>query len=74
MIGYIYKTEIEAINDREKTDTYYGIPVNPDDITQNWCDYKASETIPVFYYIIFDESLTVILGEPTNFEPNIYPF
>ena len=74
MIGYIFNTETEAINSRELNDKYYGIPVHPEDITQNWCDYKASETIPVFYYIIYDESLLVTLGEPIDFNPEIYPF
>lgn len=38
--GYQYTTEQEAINARELCDTYYGIPVAPDDVTQNWVDYQ----------------------------------
>ena len=67
--GYQYNTEQEAINAREACDTYYGIPVTPDDVTQNWCDYQFAElNTPQFWYIIFDNSLTPILGEPVEFE------
>ena len=67
--GYKYTTEQEAINARESCDTYYGTPVNHDDITQNWTEYQKAElNNPIFYYIIFDETLQPILGEPINFE------
>ena len=67
--GYKYTTEQEAITARELCDTYYGIPVHPDDITQNWVDYQqATYDDPTFWYIRFDQSLEVVLGEPTEFE------
>jgi hypothetical protein len=67
--GYKYTTEQEAITARELCDTYYGIPVHPDDITQNWVDYQqATYDNPTFWYIRFDQSLEVVLGEPTEFE------
>jgi hypothetical protein len=73
--GYQYITEHEAINAREACDAYYGIPVAPDDITQNWVDYQfASLNDPQFWYIVFDESLTPILGTPTEFEVVTPPF
>ncbi len=73
--GYQYNTEQEAIVARELCDSYYGIPVAPDDITQNWVDYQfASLNTPQFWYIVFDESLTPILGTPTEFEVVIPPF
>jgi hypothetical protein len=73
MQGYIFETEQEAINARELCDTYYGIPVAPDDVTQNWVDYQFAElNTPQFWYIVFDESLTPILGTPIEFEV-IYP-
>ena len=72
IIGYKYTNEQEAINARELVDAYYGIPVSPDDVTQNWVDYNtATLDNPIFYYITFDESLTPILGEPTEFEVTI---
>ena len=75
MQGYIFTTEIEAINARELCDTYYGIPVAPDDITQNWVDYQFAElNTPQFWYIVFDESLTPILGTPIEFEVVTPPF
>jgi hypothetical protein len=73
--GYKYTTEQEAINARELCDTYYGIPVTPDDVTQNWVDYQFAElNKPQFWYIVFDESLTPILGTPTEFEVVTPPF
>jgi hypothetical protein len=69
IIGYKYTNEQDAINARELVDTYYGIPVSPDDVTQNWVDYQiATLDNPIFWYIIFDESLTVVLGEPITFD------
>lgn len=73
--GYKYYTELEAINAREECDAYYGIPVSPDDVTQNWVDYQFAElNNPQFWYIVFDESLTPILGQPTEFEVIQPPF
>ena len=73
--GYQYNTEQEAINAREACDTYYGIPVAPDDVTQNWVDYQFAElNTPQFWYIVFDESLLVVLGTPSEFEVVTPPF
>ena len=73
--GYKYTTEQDAINARETCDAYYGIPVSPDDVTQNWVDYNtATLDNPIFYYIIYDESLKVVLGEPETFEVTTPPF
>ena len=70
--GYKYTTEQDAINARELVDVYYGIPVTPEDITQNWVDYNtANLDNPIFHYIIFDESLEVVLGEPITFEVTV---
>jgi hypothetical protein len=69
ILGYKYTTEKDAINARETCDTYYGIPVSPEDVTQNWVEYQtATLDNPIFYYIIFDESLEVVLGKPITFE------
>ena len=73
--GYQYTTEQEAINARELCDAYYGISVTPDDVTQNWVDYQFAElNTPQFWYIVFDESLTPILGTPIEFEVVTPPF
>ena len=70
--GYKYTNEQDAIDARELVDAYYGIPVLPEDVTQNWVDYQtANLDTPIFYYIIFDESLTVVLGQPITFEVTI---
>jgi hypothetical protein len=73
--GYQYITEQEAINARESVDAYYGIPVAPDDVTQNWVDYQFAElNTPPFWYIVFDQSLSAILGTPIEFEVVTPPF
>ena len=73
--GYKYTNEQEAIDAREQCDAYYGIPVSPEDVTQNWVDYQTADLDnPIFYYIIFDESLTPILGDPTTFDVTPPPF
>jgi hypothetical protein len=70
--GYKYTNEQDAIDARELVDTYYGIPVSPDDVTQNWVDYQtANLDNPIFWYITFDESIEQILGQPTTFEVTI---
>lgn len=75
ILGYKYSNEQDAINAREQIDIYYGIPVSPEDVTQNWVDYNTAELDnPIFYYIIFDESLKVVLGEPITFEVTTPPF
>lgn len=67
--GYKYFVEQDAIDARERCDAFYGIPVTSDDITQNWIEYQYAElNEPNFWYIIFDESLFVILGEPIYLE------
>jgi hypothetical protein len=71
MQGYIFTTETEAIAAQKACDSYYGIPLHPDDVTQNWCGYNLAElNEPQFWYITYDISLVPILGEPTEFEVN----
>jgi hypothetical protein len=73
--GYKYTNEQDAIDAREQCDAYYGIPVAPEDITQNWVDYNtATLDNPIFYYITFDDSLRIVLGEPITFEVTTPPF
>jgi hypothetical protein len=75
IVGYKYTNEQDAINAREQIDSYYGIPVSPDDVTQNWVNYQTAEyDTPIFWYIIFDDSLKVVLGEPETFEVTTPPF
>lgn len=67
--GYKYNTEQLAQEAVNLCNTYYQIPQSPNDITQNWCDYKyAKLNNPTFWYIIYDESLVIVLGEPITFE------
>jgi hypothetical protein len=63
--GYKYTTEQEAIDARKQCADYYGLPTAPENVTQYWVDYQIADD---FFYIIFDESILLILGEPTEFE------
>lgn len=65
--GYKYFTESEVVEAREKCDAFYGIPATPESTTQNWCEFMFAE-LQGFYYIIFDESLLIILGQPEDIE------
>jgi hypothetical protein len=67
--GYKYITEQDAINAREQVDAYYGIPISPDDVTQNWTDFQIAElNNPIFWYIVYDISLEIVLGQPISFD------
>ena len=74
ILGYKYTNEQDAINARKQCADYYGLPVAPDDVTQYWVDYETAELdSPIFWYITFDESLRVVLGEPITFEVTTPP-
>jgi hypothetical protein len=67
--GYKYTNEQDAINARKECADYYGLPKSPEDETIYWVNYQsATLDTPIFYYINFDDSLTVILGQPITFE------
>jgi hypothetical protein len=67
--GYKYTTENQAIEAKLQCNEYYGIPLNPGDVTQNWVDYQFAElNTPQFYYIVYDETLLSVLGDPIDFE------
>jgi hypothetical protein len=67
--GYKFTEEQQAIDARKACADFYGLPKNPEDVTQYWVDYnQAGLDTPVFWYIIFDESISEILGEPSTFE------
>jgi hypothetical protein len=67
--GYKYTNEQDAIDARKQCADYYGLPVSPEDVTQYWVDYETAELdSPIFWYIIFDPSIEMILGKPTEFE------
>jgi hypothetical protein len=74
VIGYKYTNEAEAIKARKECADFYGLPKTPTDETIFWVDYiEATENNPVFWYIIFDESVRSILGNPIKFEVDELP-
>jgi hypothetical protein len=67
--GYKYTSENKAIEAKLQCNEYYGIPNNVNDVTKNWVDYQfAGFNNPQFYYIVYDDTLLPVLGEPINFE------
>ena len=66
--GYKYATEAKAIAARKKCADHYGLPKSPENTTIYWVNYtEAYLDTPVFWYILFDSSIKVVLGEPTDF-------
>ena len=67
--GYKYIVEQDAIDARKQCADYYGLPINQEDVTKYWVDYETAYLdTPIFWYIIFDESIRVILGDPIIFD------
>jgi len=67
--GYEYLSEESCQNAIALCNQYYGIPVIPEDVTQTWVDCQiASLNNPKFWYIVYNDSLLPVLGEPTEFE------
>ncbi len=62
MLGYTYTTEIQAENAVNQCNIYYGYP-KENCVTSNWCNYQFSN-LDNFYYILYDQSIEVILGQP----------
>lgn len=67
--GYKYTSETQAISARKLCADYYGLPKTPENTTIWYVDYGYSE-LDNFYYIIWAEGVTEVLGPPTIFEIN----
>jgi hypothetical protein len=70
ILGYKYNTETEAQIARKQCADYYGLPVSQDSVTIYYIDYDYSLE-DNFYYIIWAQGVTEVLGEPTEFELTI---
>ena len=69
MLGYKYTTEESVLDDVQEIDAYFGYP-KENTTTQHWVDYQYS-SLDEFYYIIYDESLFDVLGEPIEFDVTV---
>lgn len=72
MKGWKYNTEQDALAAVTQCDTHYGYP-KEDCTTTHWCWYNHSE-LDGFYYIMFDETIEVVLGQSEEFDvtqPNL---
>lgn len=70
-LGYVYKFEQDAQSARKKAADYYGLPISIKDETTYFVNYLYSE-IDNFWYIIWCEGCTEVLGNPYEFIVN-YP-
>lgn len=67
--GYKYETEQDAQQAVQDCNTYYGIPVSPDAVTQYWVMYEfANLNDPQFYFIRYNDTLDEVLGQPSQFD------
>ena len=70
--GYKYTIQQDAIDARKQCADYYGLPVNPNDVTKYYVNYQeASLDEPIFWYIEYYSGTEPILGEPITFEVTI---
>lgn len=65
--GYKYYQEQEAKDAVSSCNVYYNIQVKPENVTTSWVDYKEANG---FWFIIYDDSLLPVLGQPIEFEIN----
>jgi hypothetical protein len=65
--GYKYQTETEAEHARQLAADYYALPISTVSTTVYYVDYEYSE-LDDFYYIIWVDGCTEVLGEPIEFE------
>lgn len=69
MIGYKYNTIQEAQAAVDLINTTLGIPVSPEATTRTWTNYQYDSL--GFWYIIADDTIESILGQPTEFDITI---
>lgn len=62
--GWKFLNENDAKAARQICNNYYGFPKPWDNVTLNWCDYSTDGEI---WFIRYDESIEVVLGEPQEF-------
>jgi len=66
MTGYKYIVEQDAIDAVALVNTHYGYPRIDDPVTITWTQFfiNSEDENNIFFFIPFDESLEVVLGEP----------
>jgi len=61
--GYIYASIPLALEAIALCNEYYNVQSG-----QNYCMYSVAEiNDPIFYFISYDTTLSLVLGEPVNF-------
>lgn len=71
MLGYTFTTEQQAIDAKEQAASFLGYP-KPNCVSRYWVDYQYSE-LDNIYYIIYDQGLEQVLGQPIEFEIQVPP-
>jgi hypothetical protein len=69
--GYKFNTELDAQTAMVQCANFYGLPVSDDYITIYFVDYNYS-ALDGFWYIIWVDGCTEVLGQPDDF-PVTFP-
>lgn len=65
IICYIYLTIMAAIEAREQVDAYFGIPVSPDSVTQNYVEVEQTVSDgDTTYFLRYFPEMENVLGVP----------
>lgn len=71
--GYKYSNEESANDSINLLNVHFNIPKNANCLTRSYAEadisYDKDKKID-FYYIIFDPSMIIVLGDPTEFTVN----
>ena len=71
--GYSFNVEAAVIAAKNQARNAHGLPVDQNSVTQEWIDYNISYTEQDeedFYYVIWDDSLNPLFGQPEQIEIN----
>jgi hypothetical protein len=66
--GYKYNTEAEAKVAQTQCREHYGIPRYPTSTTTEWVMIEEVEDTENFWVIGWNDTLNVVLGEPSDIE------
>lgn len=69
ILGYKYYSELDAQISNSLINKTLGIPVSPEATTRTWTNYQYDSL--GFWYIIADDTIESILGQPTEFDITI---
>ena len=66
--GYKYNTEVDAKVAQTQCRVHYGIPRYPTSTTTEWIMINEFDGTENFWFIRWNDTLNVVLGEPSDIE------